>query len=219
MLLISAVTQCHTGSSSNSVMWNMATHMRCMVAHHLLHGSLKDTKTHTYKHTHTHTHTHTPVVCPSMCSLLTCVEPPACGARAACHCLSSVMDVPFVAHTHTSTHRQWRGSAQPSCPPKDEFLLCLGKRMWSHSLKIQPMSLATHDLIQASPLCRVPLPLFSAYFLLLSLWLPISHLFLSIYIFLLCWWWKPIDNNAWVIYGGHSWLFYGITRFFYLVMF
>ena len=100
MLLISAVTQCHTGSSSNSVMWNMATHMRCMVAHHLLHGSLKDTKTHTYKHTHTHT----PVVCPSMCSLLTCVEPPACGARAACHCLSSVMDVPFVAHTHTHTH-------------------------------------------------------------------------------------------------------------------
>ena len=223
MSLISGVTRRYTGSSTNSVMWNVATHIRCMVAHHLLHGSPKHT------HTHMHARKHTPVVCPSMCSLLTCVEPPVCGARAACHCLSSVMDVPFVAHTHThthththrhtSTHRQWRGSAQPSCPPKDEFLLCLGKRMWSHSLKIQPMSLATHDLIQASPLCRVPLPLFSAYFLLLSLWLPISHLFLSIYIFLLCWWWKPIDNNAWVIYGSHSWLFYGNTCSFYLAMF
>ena len=46
------------------------------------------------------------------------------------------------------------------------------------------MSLATHDLIQASPLCRVPLPLVSSYFLSLSLWLPISLLFLSIYIYL-----------------------------------
>lgn len=47
-----------------------------------------------------------------MCSLLTCVEPPACRARAACHCLCSVIDVLFVcecarthAHTHTLTRR------------------------------------------------------------------------------------------------------------------
>lgn len=83
-------------------------------------------------------------------------------------------------HTHIHTLRQRRGSARLSCPPKDEFLLCLGKRMWSHSLKIQPMSLATHDLIQASPLCRVPLPLLSSYFLLLTLSAPISLLLLSI---------------------------------------
>lgn len=140
-----------------------STHVLLMDTIYFPHGSPK--------------HTHTLVLCPSKCSLLTCVEPPACGARAACHCLSSVMDVPFVANTHihteTDTHtytlRQRRGSARLSCPPKDEFLLCLGKRMWSHSWKIQPMSLATHDLIQASPLCRVPLPLLSCYFLLLTL--------------------------------------------------
>ena len=85
----------------------------------------------TRTHTHTHMHTRTPVVRPSLCSLLTCVECPACRARAACHCLGSVMDVPFVAHTqmHRQTDRQWR--AQLACPvhPEDEFLLCLGKRM------------------------------------------------------------------------------------------
>lgn len=42
--------------------------------------------------THTCPPLHTHVVCPSMCSLLTCVQ------RPACHCLGSVMDVPFVAH-------------------------------------------------------------------------------------------------------------------------
>lgn len=46
------------------------------------------------------------------------------------------------------------------------------------------MSLATHDLIQASPLCSVPLPLFSSYFLLLCLWLSLSLLFLSMYKYL-----------------------------------
>lgn len=48
-----------------------------------------------------------------------------------------------------------------ACPPEDEFLLCLGKRMWSHSLKMQPMSLATHDLIQASLCAERPPLLFS----------------------------------------------------------
>lgn len=91
------------------------------------------------------THTHTEAVWPSLCSLLTCVECPVCGARAACRCLCSIMDVPFMGHTD-----------RLSCRPGDEFLFCWGKRMWSHALKIQPMSLATHDLIQASSLCRVP---------------------------------------------------------------
>lgn len=169
--------------------------------------------THMLKHTHTRTHW----LCVPQCAACWHVWSLLQGSsRAACHCLSSVMDVPFVARTHTHTYtdrqtdRQWRGSARPSCPPKDEFLLCLGKRMWSHSLKIQPMSLATHDLIQASPLCRAPSP--SPLLLLLSLALPAASyllplpIYLSIYpsFFISYWWWKPIENDACVNYGGYS---------------
>lgn len=158
-------------------------------------------------------HTLSPWLCVSVYSLLTCVEPPPCRARAACHCLGSVMDVPFVAHTHTDrqTDRQWRGSAWPSCPPEDEFLLCLGKRMWSHSLKIQPMSLATHDLIQASPLCRAPSP--SPLLLLLSLALSVSSCIFSVclsvslsvfFTFFICWiMWKKIVSLG-VTYKAHA---------------
>lgn len=43
--------------------------------------------------------------CPCMYSLLTCVEPPACRASTACHCLSSVMDVHFSAHRERERER------------------------------------------------------------------------------------------------------------------
>lgn len=60
------------------------------------------------KHTCIHTHT---------CAACWRVETPACGARAACHCLSSVMDVPFVAYTHKQTDRQTdSGGAQLDRP-------------------------------------------------------------------------------------------------------
>lgn len=43
---------------------------------------------------------------PCACSLPTCVQPPVCRARAACHCLSPVMDVLFVARARTHTRAQ-----------------------------------------------------------------------------------------------------------------
>lgn len=98
---------------------------------------------------------------------------------------------------YRETDRQWRDSAWLSCPTKDEFLFCLGKGMWSHSLKIQPMSLATHDLIRPSPLCKVlsrsPLLLL----LSLTLWLCLYTFCRSVYqcvcvsrLHFLCYWGK-----------------------------
>lgn len=97
------------------------------------------------------------------------------------HLLHTHTHIHTQTHTCTLTDRQTdrrRDSIRQSCPPKDEFLFCLGKRMWSHSLKIQPMSLATHDLIQASPLCRAPSP--SPLLLLLSLALPVASYLLPL---------------------------------------
>lgn len=95
MLLISAVTQSYTGSSSNSIMWNMATHIRCMVAHNLLHGSRK------------HTHTHARSGCVSLH-----VQPAdMCGASCVrgqgCMPLSQLGNGCPVccAHTHTHTYK------------------------------------------------------------------------------------------------------------------
>ena len=129
MSLISGVTRRYTGSSTNSVMWNVATHIRCMVAHHLLHGSPK--------HTHARTQTHSGCVSlhvqlADMCGA-SCVRGQGCMPLSqlgnGCPVCCAHTHTHTHTHRHTSTHRQWRGSAQPSCPPKDEFLLCLGKRM------------------------------------------------------------------------------------------
>lgn len=83
---------------------------------HVMHAySKKKPHSSTHNTPHAESPKHTPWLCATVCSLLTCVEPPVCGTRAACHCLSSVMDVPFVAHRYTERPTD-SGGTQLGCP-------------------------------------------------------------------------------------------------------